>query len=297
MQFEEELIRVPRSTEEKDYVPFNGWIGLATSLISVSLTIFIFTYINGNIFDSPEVLACGIGCIILSIMTLRGYLTVAPKEAVILTCLGNYVGTIKENGFFFINPFLSREKISLKSKNLNGAPIKVNDKIGNPIEIAVVIVWRIENTAKAYFDVEDYTQYLTINSESAIRHVASSFPYDCKDENQPSLRSLHPDIINTLIDELKKKTKHAGIAIDDAKITHLAYSPEIANSMLKSQQAEATILAREKIVQGACGIVRDSINSLRNMDINFTDDQKAHLVTNLMVVLCSENQVNPVVNV
>jgi len=291
---EEDNLNVRKSTQENIIIPRGGGTGLLITFVLLILT--VVSIVIAAAIEIFPLIALGVVCFILFFINNFGFFTIEPNEAFVLTYYGKYVGTVKENGFFWINPFTSKTRISLKSKNLNGAQIKVSDKDGNPIEIAVVVVWKIKDTAKATFDVENYVEYITVNSESAIRHVASSYPYDKHGDDEPSLRGQHPDVMKTLITELEDKTKDAGISIEDAKITHLAYSPEISNAMLKRQQAEATIQARQKIIQGACGIVRDSINSLTNMDIKMTDDQKAHLVTNLLVVMCSESQVNPVVN-
>ena len=164
---------------------------------------------------------------------------------------------------------------------MDGAVTKVNDKDGSPIEIAIVVVWKVENTAQAVFDVENYDNYLKIQSESAIRHIASSYPYDKHDENEPSLRGLHPEIIDHLIVEMQKKARDAGIKIIDAKITHLAYSPEVSNAMLRRQQAQAVIEARQKIIQGPVEIVNDAVSSFENMDFKMNDNQKSNLTTNL----------------
>ena len=241
-------------------------------------------------------ISIGVICMVISLIFFFGFFTNEPNEAIVVLFYGSYQGTIRENGFFWINPLSNFIRVSLKSRNLDGGVIKVNDKGGCPIEIAIVVVWNVNNAAQAIFDVESYETYLKVNSESAIRHIASSYPYDKHNETEPCLRGLHPEIIDHLIIEMQKKTKDAGIEIVDAKITHLAYSPEISNAMLKRQQAQAIIEARQAIIQGAVGIVRESISSLENMNLRMNDDQKANLVTNLLVVLCSENQVSPVVN-
>lgn len=284
-------------SEEKILNPVNGCLFLLINFIlmfgGIALIVIFCTTGRG---DLAPFSAIGAVMIVMSFIFFTGFFTNDPNTAIIVLFYGTYRGTIKDNGFFWINPLTNFIRLSLKSRNLDGGVIKVNDKDGSPIEIAIVVVWKVANTAQATFDVENYELYLKVQSESAIRHIASSYPYDKHDENEPSLRGLNPIIIQNLVNELQLKTKQAGIIIEDAKITHLAYSPEISNAMLKRQQAQAIIEARQKIIQGAIGIVRESVTSLDNMNLKMNDQQKANLVTNLLVVLCSENQVNPVVN-
>ncbi len=281
-------------TEERLILPKGGYLMIIlTILIFLAGIGMVVLFIHRN---SVSYLPIGIICIFISIISLKGFFTNYPNESIAVLLFGSYIGSIKESGFFWINPLTKFIRVSLKQRNFNGGVIKVNDKDGSPIEIAIIIVWKVSNTAQALFDVESYQNYLNVQSESAVRTIASSYPYDKHEENQPCLRGLDPVIIHDLITELGKKTIQAGISILDAKITHLAYSPEISNAMLKRQQAQAIIDARQKIINGAVGIVRQSIASLENMNLRMNDDQKANLVTNLLVVLCSESQVTPVVN-
>ena len=208
-----------------------------------------------------------------------------------------YMGTIKKNGFFFTNPFFSSTIISLKSEIFNSPVVKVNDKTGNPIKVGCVIVWRVNECNKAMFNVENYKTYISNQCENAIRLVGCRFAYDKVGDDEVSLKSGHEIVNQTLKDELNERLKKAGILVEEARISELSYSSEIANTMLKKQAAEAVISAREKIVRGAVDIVEQAVNEMESKNIcKMSEDIKAKMVGNLMVVLCSENQVNPVVN-
>lgn len=239
-------------------------------------------------------------CVILtisSIICFCGYFTNDPNEAHVVTFFGKYVGTVKKSGYFWINPCTSKRKISLRSVNFNGDAIKVNDKVGNPIMIGCVVVWRVSDTAKACFDVQDYTHYVSVQSESAVRFVGCMFPYDKVNDNDICLRSGHEEVNRVLQQELSERLFTAGLEVQEARITELAYSSEIANATLKRQAAEAIIAAREKIVQGAVSIVGHALNSLsQNQICDLTQEERLKLVSNMLVVLCSESQVSPVVN-
>lgn len=231
------------------------------------------------------------------IVCLFGLFINNPNEAQVLTLCGNYIGTVKDNGFYWVNPLSAKKTVSLRSKNLNGEVIKVNDKIGNPIMIGCVVVWRVKETARASFDVENYDNFVTVQSESAVRHIACQYPYDKQKEDDICLRSGHEEITKVLHQELSDRLAMAGIEVEEARISELAYSPEIANAMLKRQAAEAIIAAREKIVQGAVSIVGHALDSLaQNKICELPSAERARLVSNMLVVLCSESQVSPVVN-
>ena len=236
-------------------------------------------------------------CLIASIICFCGYFINDPNEAHVITFFGTYRGTVKKSGFFWTNPFTSKKSISLRSNNLNGEVIKVNDKVGNPIMVGCVVVWRVNDTAKACFDVQDYYNYVRVQSESAVRYVGCMYPYDKVNENDVCLRSGHEEVHKVLQQELSERLSTAGIEVQEARITELAYSSEIANAMLKRQAAEAIIAAREKIVQGAVSIVGHALNSLnQNKICELTNEERSKLVSNMLVVLCSESQVSPVVN-
>ena len=261
----------------------------------------------------------------LLIVLFTGLFSLQPNEARVLVLFGDYKGTVRESGFHWGNPFysngqslaqlmqaqkgnaakpedprrrtLGRNKISLRARTMNGERLKVNDKRGNPIEIAAVVVWRVEDTAQAMFDVDNYEGYVTTQSESALRHLASCYSYDDGEPNEITLRSNVEEVSQALSAELHERFSKAGVVIDEARLTHLAYSPEIAQAMLRRQQAEAVIAAREKIVHGAVSMVSMALKELSERDVvQLDDERRAAMVSNLMVVLCGESEVHPVVN-
>lgn len=226
-----------------------------------------------------------------------GFFTLQPNEAAVLILFGAYKGTVRDSGFFFTNPFNKRLKISLRARNLNGEKLKVNDKRGNPIEIAAVVVWRVRDTAQAMFDVDSYENYVKIQSESAVRHVASSYAYDEGDVNELTLRGAADEVAAALTAELQERLDKAGVRVEEARLTHLAYAPEIAQAMLRRQQAEAVIAARQKIVHGAVSMVEMALNELSTKRVVALDEErKAAMVSNLLVVLCGESEAHPVIN-
>jgi regulator of protease activity HflC (stomatin/prohibitin superfamily) len=242
----------------------------------------------------------GVILIILDfVFLLPGLVVVNPNESKVLTLFGKYLGTVKKDGFYWVNPFTVKKKVSLRAFNLNGQQLKVNDSIGNPIEIAAVIVWQIKDTAAAVFAVENYIQYVNIQSEAAVRHLANSFPYDnLEDETATiTLRGGAEQVSMMLEKELNERLDRAGIEVLEARISHLAYAPEIAHSMLQVQQASAIIAARKLIVEGAVGMVEMALNKLSEKNIvELDEERKAAMVSNLLVVLCGDKAVNPVVN-
>lgn len=226
-----------------------------------------------------------------------GFFTLQPNEACTLVLFGKYRGTEREDGFHWTNPFVKKLKISLRSRNLNGEKLKVNDRKGNPIEIAAVVVWRVEDAAQAVFDVDDYTHYVDVQSESAVRHLATSYAYDHGEENETTLRGGGEEVQTALLVELQERLGKAGVLAEEARITHLAYAPEIASAMLRRQQAEAVIAARKLIVHGAVGMVEMALTELSEKRMVVLDDErKAAMVSNLLVVLCGDKDVSPVVN-
>lgn len=249
---------------------------------------------------SMEAIAIGVlAAVVDFVFVLPGLVIVNPNESKVLTLFGKYVGTVKQDGFFWVNPFTIKKKVSLKAFNLNGQQLKVNDKVGNPIEIAAVIVWQIKDTASAVFAVENYIQYVNIQSEAAVRHLANSFPYDnFEDETATiSLRGGAEQVSILLEKELNERLDRAGIEVLEARISHLAYAPEIAHTMLQRQQASAIISARKLIVEGAVGMVEMALNRLSEKNIvELDEERKAAMVSNLLVVLCGDRSVNPVVN-
>ena len=235
--------------------------------------------------------------IVLAVVGSSGFFTLQPNEAAVLILFGAYKGTVRDSGFFWTNPFIKKNKISLRARNLNGEKIKVNDKRGNPIEIAAVVVWRVEDTAQACFDVDNYEHYIAVQSESAVRHLASGYAYDEGEQNEITLRGGSDDVSAALREELHQRLAKAGVHVEEARITHLAYGPEIAQAMLRRQQAEAVIAARQKIVHGAVSMVDMALKELAEKHVvNLDEERKAAMVSNLLVVLCGEAEVHPVVN-
>jgi regulator of protease activity HflC (stomatin/prohibitin superfamily) len=209
----------------------------------------------------------------------------------------NTKGTVRDEGFFWTNPFYTKRLISLRLRNLEGEKLKVNDKQGNPIEIAAVVVWQVRDTAQACFDVDNYEQYVKIQSESAVRHLANSYAYDHGEEHEITLRSGVDEVSAALGEEVQRRLAKAGVAVEEARLTHLAYAPEIAGAMLRRQQAEAIIAARQKIVHGAVSMVQMALTDLAEKQvIEFDDERKAAMVSNLLVVLCGEHDAQPVIN-
>lgn len=256
--------------------------------------------------------------IVAFFVSFAGFFTLQPNEARVLVLFGDYKGTVRKEGFHFGNPFYSngssahvtikdgatasikknpRMKISLRSRNMNGDRLKVNDKQGNPIEIAAVVVWRVQNTAQAMFDVDDYEEYVRIQSESAVRHLGSQYAYDHGEEHEITLRSGTDEVSEALQAELQTRLAPAGVVVEEARLTHLAYAPEVAQAMLRRQQAEAVLAARQKIVQGAVSMVELALNDLSKRGVVELDaERKAAMVSNLMVVLCGDSEAKPVIN-
>ncbi|WP_423127941.1 SPFH domain-containing protein [Gaoshiqia sp. Z1-71] len=228
-----------------------------------------------------------------------GFLIVEPNKSAVLVLFGEYKGTVKKNGFFWVNPFLVKKKISLRARNLDSEPIKVNDKIGNPVMIGVVLVWRVNNTFKAAFDVNEYEHFVNIQTEAAIRKLAGLYPYDNFEDEQAeiTLRSGGEEVNDELEREVAERLAIAGIEVIEARINYLAYAQEIAQAMLKRQQATAIVAARFKIVEGAVSMVQMALDELSKKQIvDLDEDKKATMVSNLMVVLCGDKDVTPVVN-
>lgn len=250
-------------------------------------------------FNAPALLPTllyGVGAIVLGFILIGGFLVVQPNEARVLTFLGKYTGSVTRDGWYWVNPFAKKQKLSLKVNNFNSERLKVNDATGNPIEIAAVIVWRVTDSARAIFDVEDYQGFVAIQSETAIRALASRYPYDTHDEAE-SLRGNPDEVGDELRKELHKRLEIAGIDVLEARISHLAYAPEIAQAMLRRQQAQAVIAARQKIVEGAVGMVKQALAQLKSEGVvDLDEERKAAMVNNLLVALVSESEASPVIN-
>ncbi len=310
----------------------NGWVMLILwiALLLCDVALFWYAIAEGQRTQGDPILwmiLTSIAALIVLIILLTGLFTLQPNEARVLVLFGKYRGTVRESGLHWGNPFYSngqpinppqgeaqthaiqrkmgargkknftRNKISLRARTLNGEKLKVNDRRGNPIEIAAVMIWRVQDTAQAVFDVDDYEKYVETQSESALRHLAGEYAYDHGEENEITLRSNADEVSAGLKKELEERLSRAGIAVEEARLTHLAYAPEIAQAMLRRQQAEAVIAARQKIVQGAVSMVEMALRGLAEKQVVALDDErKASMVSNLMVVLCGESEVHPVVN-
>lgn len=248
----------------------------------------------------PNILPLLITAIVLEILFVLsccGYFTLQPNEGRVLILFGSYRGTVRDSGFHWTNPFNRKLPISLRSRNFQSDKLKVNDKRGNPIEIAAVVVWRVADTAQASFDVDNYPEYVRVQSESAVRHLATAFAYDHGEENETTLRGGGEEVQRDLQKELQDRLSRAGVLVEEARITHLAYAPEIASAMLRRQQAEAVIAARQKIVHGAVSMVDMALRELAEKSVVTLDDERrAAMVSNLMVVLCGDAEVHPVIN-
>ncbi len=279
-------------TDEQIINGANGWVILVLLLLAMLLGIFLVAMPGSPI----KIIAGGLFLTII-LFLFKGLFTLEPNQAAVMIFFGKYAGTVNESGFFWVNPFYIRTKVSLRINNWNTPVLKVNDERGNPIEIAAVIAWRVQDTARAVFDVESTMNYLQIQSESAVRQVASSHAYDdAEGGHRKSLRTDLDAIAELLRESIQQHVDVAGIVIEEAKIAHLAYAPEIANAMLRRQQAEAVVLARQKLVDGAVGMVEVALKNLEAKKIvSLTPDQRAVLVTNMMTVLLSESGAQPVI--
>jgi len=313
------------ATKERVARVKSGWVMLAVFLVVAVIAVAAIALIG----DGNE--AIGAPLFIASVVTMLlmtfGFFSLQPNEARVLVLFGDYKGTVRDSGFHWGNPFYSngaraslsemgehhklaskdvpvvlrrrgkRNKVSLRARTLNGEKLKVNDRGGNPIEIGAVVVWRVQDTAQAMFDVDDYENYVQMQSESALRHLASQYSYDGGEEKEITLRANVEEVSLALGTELEERLQKAGVVVDEARLTHLAYAPEIAQVMLRRQQAEAVIAARSKIVHGAVSMVQLALQELAEKGVVHLDDERrAAMVSNLMVVLCGESEVHPVVN-
>jgi regulator of protease activity HflC (stomatin/prohibitin superfamily) len=284
-------------TDEIERRTTSGYVMVAVGLGLVLAAAFVIARAEAYGVLAPLV---GVPLFVLGAFVLSGLYILQPNEAGILLLFGKYVGTDRGQGLRWANPFYRKRKISLRAHNLASERLKVNDKRGNPIEIAAAIVWRVNNTVQAVFDVEDYVDYVRIQAEAAVRHLASSYAYDEGEDvhaGEITLRAGQDRVTQSLIRELTDRFDQAGIVVEDAKLTHLAYAPEIAQVMLRRQQAEAIIAARSKIVHGAVSMVEMALNGLSERGIVHLDDERrAAMVSNLLGVLCAESEVQPVIN-
>ncbi|MEU2063029.1 SPFH domain-containing protein [Streptomyces sp. NPDC013455] len=242
-------------------------------------------------------IAAGVAVLLASLIAMRGLNTVAPGEARVVQLFGRYRGTIREDGLRWVNPFTSRTRISTRVRNHETAVLKVNDAYGNPIELAAVVVWKVQDTAQATFEVDDFAEFVATQTETAVRHIAIEYPYDAHDEGGLSLRGNAEEITEKLAVELQVRVEAAGVRIIESRFTHLAYAPEIASAMLQRQQAGAVVAARRQIVDGAVGMVEEALARIAERDIvDLDEERKAAMVSNLMVVLCGDRAPQPVLN-
>ncbi len=286
---------------EKTLKPMSGYFALILG--------FVFLFITGYMFylksrsASDIYIGWGITSFFISMFFFKGIIVISPNHSRVLTFFGKYVGSVKDNGLLFVNPLFTRQMISLRAENLESAKLKVNDKLGNPIEIAAVIVWQVKDTYKAAFEVEGYVHYVKVQSEASVRHLAMTYPYDNMEaEHDPNAGNLTlregGDMVNRMLEtELNDRLAPAGIHVLEARLSHLAYAPEIAGAMLQRQQATAIVAARSKIVEGAVGMVEMALDLLSSKQIVTLDEEKkAAMVSNLLVVLCAEKGATPILN-
>lgn len=293
-------------SQEKEVQPLSGWFFLTVVIAMLIGAVYLF--ISGiRIIDGPEPDTPGIWLVLLSVFTFMlgiflsiGFIVLQPNESAVLLLFGKYKGSVKQNGFWWANPLLIKKKVSMRFRTLNGQKLKVNDHAGNPIEIAAVVVWQVSDTFAAILEVDDYALYVETQSETALRHLASSYPYDSWEEATVSAISLRGDIdqvSEALVKELQDRLKIAGVNVLEARLSHLAYAPEIAEAMLKRQQASAIVAARTKIVDGAVGMVQMALDRLSQQHVvELDEERKASMVSNLLVVLCGEREAHPVIN-
>lgn len=287
-------------TKEQHVGTLNGWSAIAgLTSVGIALGYSIFRYISNHAPHLNPIVMVGFLLLLLVWgVLLFGFFTLQPNIAAVLILFGKYKGTVTENGFHWANPLLIKKKVSVRARNLNGDQLKVNDLRGNPIEIALVTVWCVTDTSKAIFDVDEYEDYVRVQSEAALRHLAMAYPYDTFEGDTLSLRGSIDEISVALQREVQDRVARAGVEIEEARISHLAYAPEIAGVMLQRQQAEAIVAARSRIVDGAVGMVEMALKKLEeHKTIDMDEERKAAMVSNLLVVLCGQGHAQPVVNI
>jgi regulator of protease activity HflC (stomatin/prohibitin superfamily) len=311
------------SCQEKALVPRSGW-GFLIAILSgllLSPLLFVSAVKSGPGILTVAMVAVAVVVGLVALVCIFGFMAIQPNDSRVLLLFGKYAGTVSKSGFYWVNPFFTKKKISLRIRNFetgstnvgekkndagvivqqktrtHGRPSKVNDRDGNPIEISAVVVWKVVNTAEALFEVDDYEDYVAVQSEAALRNLATRHPYDSED-HQMSLRSSIQEVSDQLRHDIQERLAKAGVEVIEARISHLAYAPEIAAAMLQRQQAHAVVAARTKIVEGAVGMVQMALNQLSSEKIvELDDERRAAMVSNLLVVLCSDRNATPVVNV
>lgn len=284
-----------QTVTEKRASRFSGYVALFLFFVFIAIDVYVL--VQGVRANNPSVLWFVVPFMLFSILFATGLTVVQPNEARVLVLFGKYIGSIRESGFFWVNPFATKRHVSLRIRNFNSEKIKVNDLHGNPIEIGAVVVWQVVDTARALFDVENYAQFVDIQSETAIRGLASEYPYDTQKDDETSLRGSQQEIAEMLKRTVQTRLEIAGVSVLESRISHLAYSPEIAQAMLRRQQAQAIIAARQKIVEGAVGMVDMALRALSDQKIvSLDEEKKAAMVNNLMVALVSDREMSPVIN-
>lgn len=283
-------------SSERPTTALSGALGLfvCLALLVGGAAVMIHAIASEN---PVRILYAGLPLLVLSALAAAGMFTVQPNQAMVLILFGTYVGTVRDSGWWWVNPFISRKRISLRVRSLNGHTIKVNDQMGNPVEIAAVVVWKVRDSAMATFDVEDFESFVAVQSETAVRHLATEYPYDAEGVDAISLRGHTDKVSEFLRSELQVRLQTAGVEVVEARLSHLAYAPEIAGAMLQRQQAAAIIAARQRIVDGAVGMVEMALARLAaNNVVSLDEERKAAMVSNLLVVLCGERAATPVLN-
>jgi len=272
--------------------------GIAVLLILLaSIATLVLFLIRGFIAEDPVFVIGCIVALVVVVFLLFGLFVVNPNEGKVLQLFGSYTGTVRDPGLRWANPLYTKKRVSLRVRNFETSKLKVNDNRGNPIEIAAVVVWKVVDTAEAVFEVDDYIHYVHVQSEAAVRNLATNYPYDAFEEDEVSMVGHLPEISDRLRHENQERLTKAGVKIIESRISHLAYSPEIAQAMLRRQQATAIIAARRKIVEGAVGMVEHALHELSAKNIlELDEERKAAMVSNLLVVLCSESETQPVIN-
>lgn len=275
---------------EKVLIPFNGYLVVVILLLSIAVALYGF--ISNNMI-------LAVTSLLIFILLAKGFIVIGPNSSKVLLLFGDYKGSIKQSGLFWVNPFYNKTSLSLRARNFESEKIKVNDKMGNPILISVILVWKVKDTFKSTFEVDNYEGFIRIQTDSAVRKLAGSFPYDhFEDERATITLSTNFDDVNKALEhEVTQRLEIAGIEVIESRIGYLAYAPEIAHSMLRRQQASAVVAARHKIVEGAVGMVESALKLLADKEIiEFDEDRKATMVSNLMVVLCGDSETKPVIN-
>jgi regulator of protease activity HflC (stomatin/prohibitin superfamily) len=279
-------------------IPRKATPGLAALLILILFAgLAAWQLVNAARVESALAAVLWALVLVLALVGMGGLFIVQPNDSKVLTLFGRYAGSIRESGLWWANPFLQKRRISLRVRNFETAKLKVNDNHSNPIEIAAIVVWRVIDTAEAMFEVDDYTHYVVMQAESAVRALAQTYPYDAHAEGQVSLSTDPSEVSKALQDAIAARLLKAGVEVVEARISHLAYAPEIASAMLRRQQAAAIIAARQKIVEGAVGMVENALSLISDKSlVTLDDDRKAAMISNLLVVLCSDRDAQPVLN-